>query len=120
MNRVEVFDPALCCPSGVCGPRVDPALLRAASDLKWLAQQGVGVTRYNLAQQPQAFAANDMVRAALAADPEHALPLVLVDGRVVSRGAYPARGQYAEWLGLAVPAPASTAEKSCCGSPGHG
>ena len=106
MKRVEIFDPALCCSSGVCGPRVDPALLRVTSDVQWMKMQGVSVTRYNLAQQPQAFVANDAVNAALTADPDHALPLVLLDGQIVSRGAYPKREQLAAWLGLATAASA--------------
>ena len=109
MKRVEIFDPALCCSSGVCGPRVDPVLLRVKSDVNWLKKQGVTVTRYNLAQQPQSFAANEAVKAALAADPEHALPLVLIDGQIVCRGAYPKRDQFAAWLGLTTAASESTA-----------
>ncbi|MBP6774755.1 MAG: arsenic metallochaperone ArsD family protein, partial [Gemmatimonadaceae bacterium] len=35
-GTVAVFDPALCCPTGVCGPGVDPALLQIARDLRWL------------------------------------------------------------------------------------
>ena len=93
MPRLDVFDPPLCCPTGVCGPRVDPVLPRFAADLEWLRQRGVAVTRCNPARQPQAFAAQPAVAAALAADPEHALPLLLVDGREVCRGAYPTRGQ---------------------------
>ena len=99
-RHLEVFDPALCCSSGVCGPRVDPRLLKIASDLKWAAQQGVQVSRYNLAQQPAAFAANAAVKAALAAEPETCLPLVLIDGQIVQRGTYPSRAQLAAWLGL--------------------
>jgi hypothetical protein len=105
MKSIEIFDPALCCSSGVCGPRVDPVLLRVTSDVNWLKKQGVPVTRYNLAQQPQAFAANETVKAALAANPEHALPLVLIDGQIVSRGAYPKRDQLAAWLGLTTTEP---------------
>jgi hypothetical protein len=31
-----VFDPALCCSSGVCGPELDTDLVRFAADLEWL------------------------------------------------------------------------------------
>ncbi|MEX2621006.1 MAG: arsenic metallochaperone ArsD family protein, partial [Egibacteraceae bacterium] len=56
MVTVEVFDPAMCCSTGVCGPSVDPALARFASDLDWLGEQGAQVRRYNLGQEPGAFA----------------------------------------------------------------
>ena len=62
---VRVFDPAMCCSSGVCGPSVEPHLARFAADLKWLQTQGVAVERFNLAQQPAAFAGDQSVRAAL-------------------------------------------------------
>jgi len=65
MKKLEVFDPPMCCSSGVCGPEVDPVLPRFAADLQWLAAQGVSVERYNLSQQPQAFVANPLVKAAL-------------------------------------------------------
>ncbi len=120
MPRLDVFDPPLCCPTGVCGPRVDPVLPRFAADLDWLRQRGVTVTRCNPAQQPQAFVAQPVVAAALAADPEHALPLILVDGHEVCRGAYPTRSQLAGWLGLPAEAsPAAPGARSCgCGSSG--
>ena len=51
--EVRVFDPPLCCASGVCGPSVDPALSEAAADFAWLKAQGTSVTRVNLAQEPE-------------------------------------------------------------------
>ncbi len=50
--RVQIFDPSMCCSTGVCGPVVDPGLARFASDVKWLKEEGVEVERYNLSQQP--------------------------------------------------------------------
>ena len=119
MPKLEIYDPPMCCPTGVCGPRVDPVLPRFAADLDWLKQKGISVNRFNPAQEPQAFAGNAVVAAALAADPEKSLPLVLVDGKIVSRGAYPSRQELAGWLGLAVDASADPAKKgNCCGSSG--
>lgn len=73
---VRVFDPALCCPTGVCGPSVDPQLARFAADLEWLKTQGASVERFNLAQQPGAFAEDTTVKAALETEGEVALPLL--------------------------------------------
>ncbi len=95
MKRVEVFDPPMCCSTGVCGPNVDPKLVRFAADLHWLANQRVAVERYNLAQQPQAFAANEVVKAALREYGNECLPLILLDGVVVSKGCYPVRDDLA-------------------------
>jgi hypothetical protein len=49
--KIQIFDPAMCCSTGVCGPSVDPELVRFAADLDWLARQGVEVERYNLYNQ---------------------------------------------------------------------
>ena len=31
MSKLEIFDPAMCCSTGVCGPSVDPELLRVST-----------------------------------------------------------------------------------------
>lgn len=104
MNHiVQVFDPAMCCSTGVCGPSVDPELVRVSRDLAWLKHQpGIQVERFNLAQEPQAFAASEVVRAELQKNPE-VLPLVLLDGEVVARGGYPTREELCAMLGLELP-----------------
>lgn len=107
MVRLEVFDPPMCCSSGVCGPAVDPSLVRFASDLEWLRNLGVAVVRYNLTHQPEAFADNEVVREALRGDDENCLPLVLIDGRIVSRGGYPTREELASLCGVAERSEAS-------------
>lgn len=109
--RLKVFDPPLCCPTGVCGPSVDPELVRFNSDLAWLTEQGVGVERFNLAQQPQAFAANPQVADLLGKTGVAALPLVLWEGKVVTTGSYPTREALATAAGLATSmAPEQTAQ----------
>jgi hypothetical protein len=100
MKKLEVFDRPMCCPTGVCGPRVDPALVQFASDFLWVAGHGVHVERYNLAQQPQAFAANETVKAALAKYGNDCLPLILLNGAIVSKGRYPGREELAHLVGL--------------------
>ena len=62
MKNIQIFDPALCCSSGVCGVDVDQALVSLAADLDWAKQQGIVVERFNLAQQPMDFAQNATVR----------------------------------------------------------
>ncbi len=94
---VQVFDPAMCCPTGICGPAVDPKLVKFAADLDWLVENGISVERFNLAQQPKAFAENGQVRQALEAHGADCLPLILVNGVIVSRGAYPERDKMAGW-----------------------
>jgi len=106
VTTVEIFDPAMCCSTGVCGTDVDPTLARFAADVDWLAAQGVTVERATLAQEPGKFVANVAIRAALDALGPDALPAIVVDGTVKSTGAYPDRAQIAAWVGLSATAPA--------------
>jgi len=102
MSKLQVFDPAMCCPTGVCGPQVDPALVRFAADLEWLESNGVEVERFNLSQEPTAFVSNAEVASAMRSR-DDALPLLLVDGKVVSQGIYPGREVLAELAAVAAP-----------------
>jgi hypothetical protein len=122
MKAIEIFDPAMCCTTGVCGPAVDPELARFAGDLEWLKQHGVPVTRHNLSQEPLAFAQNAAVAKALQDGGPECLPLVLVDGQIKAMGAYPGRDKLQHWAGLiavAASAPAAASAGGCgCGPKG--
>ncbi len=87
MAAVRVYDAAMCCSTGICGPSVDPQLARFAADLDWLKSQGISVERFDLSQQPAAFAADAAVRSALETKGEAGLPLVKVNGEVKSNQA---------------------------------
>lgn len=89
MKNIQVYDPPLCCATGVCGTGIDPDLVNLAAMLKRLGQRGIVVERYNLGQQPTAFAGNPVVKSLLEQDGKRALPLVLVDGAVQVKGRYP-------------------------------
>jgi hypothetical protein len=120
MSKVQIFDKAMCCSTGVCGPQVDPVLPRFAADLDWLQTQGHEVDRFNLAQDPAQFARNPVVQKMLADEGVDCLPLVLVDDRVISRSEYPSRDNLALWTGTAqkkVSLPIADSG-GCCGDTG--
>lgn len=94
--KVQIFDPPMCCSTGICGPGVDPALVSFTADLDWLKRQGIEVERYNLSQQTQAFVSNPTVAAALKKDGNECLPLILVDGNIASQGSYLSREKLAK------------------------
>ena len=105
MTKVQVYDPAMCCSTGICGPSVDPALVRFAADLDWLKSKSVSVERYGLSREAAAFVIDKDVKAALESLGDQALPLVKVDGNVKSSGRYPSRDELAAWAGLEAPDP---------------
>jgi hypothetical protein len=117
MKTIHVYDKPMCCSTGACGPQVDPALARFAADLEWLTTQGNQVERFNLAQQPGAFAENSEVRQILAAQGIDCLPLVMVDGVIASRGQYPSRESLALWAGSQAKEllPVMGTAGKCCG-----
>lgn len=114
MKTIQVFDPALCCSTGVCGVDVDQALVSFSADVAWANQNGARIERFNLAQQPMAFAENATVRGFLERSGQEALPLILVDGEVALAGRYPSRAELARWAGLAQPAAEAAPAADCC------
>ena len=110
---LQVFDPAMCCSTGVCGPGVDPALVQFASDLEWLKTQGIIVQRHGLSQNPGAFMAAEAVRIALAEKGEGALPMLLHNGKIMTTGRYPERKELAGWLNLDVGVTPTTGSTGC-------
>ena len=98
MKTLTVYDPPLCCPTGVCGPSVDPALVELAAVLARLGRRGVLVQRYNLAKQPMAFASHPEIKNLLENGGVEALPAILVDGQLVMHGRYPDAAERSAWL----------------------
>jgi AhpD family alkylhydroperoxidase len=97
---IEVYDPVMCCSTGVCGPNVDDTLADFANDVKWLKSQGVEIKRFNLGQEPEAFKANSQVLARLRQAGTETLPIILVNGEMVSEGSYPDRNSLMNWAGI--------------------
>jgi hypothetical protein len=112
MAVLQVFDPAMCCSTGTCGPKVNPVLPRFAADVNWLKSQGVRVERFNLAQDPDAFAKNPVVEQMLAKVGAECLPLILVDGHVVSQGVYPSREELTGFTGIPAQKPVGRSRTS--------
>jgi hypothetical protein len=93
MTKLAIFEPAMCCETGVCGVDADTVLINFTADTEWLKKQGVEVQRFNLAQEPAAFIGDPVVKTEINEHGESCLPLLVLDGTVVSRGRYPNREQ---------------------------
>lgn len=119
MSTITVYDPAMCCSSGVCGPKPDQKLSVFSADLQHLETIGHSVTRHNLAQEPAAFVSNLTVKALLDANQNEALPIILRDGELISSGTYPNREQLIALVNGSQPQPEHVEETvakttSCC------
>lgn len=114
MSTIQIYDPALCCSTGVCGTDIDQTLVDFSADADWAKQNGAALERFNLAQQPMAFAENATVKSFLERSGAESLPLVLVNGEVALAGRYPTRAELARWIGITLTAPENEPKKSCC------
>ena len=119
MKTIEIFDPAMCCSTGVCGPSIDPELLRIATVVNALKDKGIVIQRHGLASEPQDFIANEAVNALLQKEGADILPLTILDGKVVKSKYYPTNQELAEWLGVEiVPHSSEQSSDCCCGTKG--
>ncbi|MFA5866946.1 MAG: arsenite efflux transporter metallochaperone ArsD [Actinomycetota bacterium] len=98
--RVEIYDPAMCCSSGLCGPGVDPILVKVYDTMLALKEQGVEITRFNLAQQPKEFLDNKQVADLLQEKGNDVLPVIFVNGNIFETGEYPSYEDFCTALGI--------------------
>ncbi len=87
--KVEIFDPPMCCPTGLCGPTLDQTLLDVNDMILSLKAAGVSVERYQMTSHPAAFLNNADVMRLVREQQMAALPITVVRGQVIKVGAYP-------------------------------
>lgn len=117
-KNLKIYDPAMCCSSGVCGSSVDPVIAEFAAVLNAIDKSGKAkVERYNLSQQPQAFVDNKIVKDLLAAGNSEILPLIFIDDELIFKSSYPGKEELLKALKLEDIEPAAEeAPSGCCGS----
>ncbi|MHB1627607.1 MAG: arsenite efflux transporter metallochaperone ArsD [Bacilli bacterium] len=86
---IVIFDPEMCCSTGVCGASPDPELIRVGELVEMLKERGHQVTRRMLSRNPEAFSGNPQVYELLKQQGMKCLPIVTVDGVLHSVGQYP-------------------------------
>lgn len=117
MKEIEIFDPAMCCSTGVCGPSVDKNLLRIATLIDVLKNMGIEVKRHNLSSEPQAFIKNEKVKQLLSEKGADVLPITLVAGEIAVVGQYPSTAQMSKWSGKNLTfVPVDYGGGCCCGA----
>ncbi len=100
MKELEIFDPAMCCSTGLCGPSIDPELLRVSTAINVLKRKEINVVRHNLSQDPQAFVNNEKVSNLLRSKGVNVLPITIFNGEVVKTDSYPSNKEFSDWLGI--------------------
>lgn len=117
MKKIRIYEPAMCCSTGVCGVSVDPELLRMSSLVEKLEKKGVDIKRFNLNSAPQEFVENKKVNEILNQKGEDVLPLTIVDDEIIKSGAYPSNEEFEEILSIKIDEKNEEDESSgCCSS----
>lgn len=102
MKTLYLYEPAMCCPSGLCGPSIDPELLRISTVIKNLERHGMKVQRFNLKNYPGEFIKNNAINQLMMQRGVEALPATLIDDKILKTGKYPSNEEIAGWMGIPV------------------
>ena len=114
MKKMCIYEPALCCETGLCGVNVDPELLRISTALNTLKNEGVVIERYNLNNAPMEFVKSSIVNQYVNEKGVDGLPVVTVDGEIVLAGRYPANDEILTLLDLPAELLLPKGAASCC------
>ncbi len=101
MKTLKIYDPAMCCPTGVCGTDVDTKLVQLASFLSSLDKKSFSVSRFGLTTEPAQYVSNKEVARILKEDGVDELPLFFLDDELIFSKDYPSVPQLSSKLGLA-------------------
>lgn len=100
MKKMQIFEPAMCCSTGLCGVGVNPELLRISTVLNTMNNINVTVERFNLTNSPMEFIDNKTVNAFINQTGIENLPITVLDGEIIIVGRYPTNEELTALLGL--------------------
>ena len=100
MSKMVIYDPAMCCSTGLCGVSIDPELLRIATVINKLKENGITVERYNHNSAPQAFLFNPTISQIVNTRGIEALPITVIDNNIVKIGSYLSNEEIAKFFNL--------------------
>lgn len=98
MKKMYIYEPAMCCPTGLCGVSIDPELLRMSTVISTLKKNGINVVRYNLTNSPMEFVNNKEVNKLMSEKGVQILPITVVDGAIVKTKSYPTNDEIVSLL----------------------
>lgn len=100
MSKMVIFDPAMCCSTGLCGVSVDPELLRIATVINKLKSCGIIIERYNPNSTPQAFLLNPSINQIINSKGIKSLPITIINGNIVKIGSYLSNNEILNYFNL--------------------
>ena len=114
MKKMAIYEPALCCETGLCGVNPDPELLRITTLLRKLKEKNIIVDRFNLNNAPIEFVKNNKVNQYVNENGAEGLPCVTLDGNIIIEGRYPSDKEVLELLELPAQTLIQEQNIKCC------
>ena len=104
-HHVIIFDPPMCCSSGLCGPDPDQKLMELDQKLSQLKKQDVEVERFVITQSPEKFKEHPQIIKMIQEQQLKVLPITMVDGEILKTSSYPTTNEWQSWLGVVINMP---------------
>jgi len=119
MIKITIYESAMCCSSGVCGPSPDKSLIELQGTIEKVQKMGCQVERYSITQNPKKFRENPAIIKLIQEQQIKALPITTCNGKIMKVGIYPSIVELQRWLQDVNTDPAATAEgkigdEACC------
>jgi len=89
MTKIIIYESAMCCSSGVCGPSPDKSLIELQDTIDKVREMGCEVERYSITQSPKKFRENPAIIKLIQEHQVKALPVTTYEGRIFKVGTYP-------------------------------
>lgn len=100
MKTLKIYDPAMCCPTGVCGTSVDTKLVQLSNFLNTLDKNKFEVKRFGLTTEPTEYVLNSEVARLLQEEDVDVLPLIFLDDELLFKNDYPSVPELSSKMGL--------------------
>ena len=90
-DTIIIFEGALCCSTGICGPEPNKALIELNENLKRLKTErpDVEITRASLTFNLETFLENNEILEMVKTQGPDILPVTTLNGKVVAERRYP-------------------------------
>lgn len=102
MKAVRIYEPVMCCNTGVSGVGIDSELMRMSKLMKIFLKEGMDVKRLDLSKTPQEFMKNTEVMGLIQEKKTDILPITVVEDKVVLMGRYPTNEEFAKFLEIPI------------------
>ncbi|MGB3366910.1 MAG: arsenite efflux transporter metallochaperone ArsD [Acidaminobacteraceae bacterium] len=100
MKVIKIYEPSMCCSTGVCGPSIDTELLRITALMNQLNKKEKQMERFNLSDNPMVFVQEQLINQLLNEKGTEILPITVVDGKVLKTGGYPSNEEIEQFLSI--------------------